>query len=631
MLKRRVRGRRLLATVALLSALVLVAASCGGGGGAGRPIVNPPDPIIPIVPADDHGDTRSDATDLALGSSLPGEIEEGDDDDFFRVQVTNAGTLTVFTTGDLNTQGELQASDGSFLASNDDGGDDKNFEIEHDLGPGTYHVRVRSIGTDTGSYVVRARFLTHDTWGATGAIPPQTMARLDIVSIFNLEQFFSYPRTMGLHFTATAADPDFVLILFPVAHGPNFSIHSRSALGSTTVTVTATDSNGRTASQTFTVTVENLFPRPGIGLYQFPQTVFLDSNYNAHGVWGERRFDLDTYFYDPDGDELSYEVASSNPGAVSAQVMGKNMLVLTGVQTARDAQITVAATDTYGASVAQYSLAIVRNARPEPIMRDWSRDPLVVTVEVCESVTLDLSGYFMDPDGDAIAYGYRPDSLQSYPEELTYRNRHVATANIGGTALTITGVSPGYTTHEVHAYNPHAFADERYYRDTSYGSHDSFTGVKVEIEVTGEEKECDSDEGGEPPDEGGEPPDGGGNAWYAGAFIPLSSDPMIVSVDRPTAEENRVAVVQMCENLNGEDEEYCLPVWFLEGSCVAQAVADERRGEGVWYAFPFSGGETPRAAEEGALQDCRSADETFYRHDAESCRIAVSGVCAIRP
>ena len=156
--KHMVRARRLVATLALLSALILVAASCGGGGGS-RPIKDPGDPIIPIVPADDHGDTRSDATDLAPGSSVQGEIEEEDDDDYFRVQVTEAGTLTVYATGSLDTRGELQGSDGSILASDDDGGDGGNFRIAHDVGPGAYYVRVNSYGTATGSYVVLASFV----------------------------------------------------------------------------------------------------------------------------------------------------------------------------------------------------------------------------------------------------------------------------------------------------------------------------------------------------------------------------------------------------------------------------------------------------------------------------------------
>ena len=115
--------------------------------------------LPPPPPADDHGDTRSDATNLALGSSVQGEIEEGDDDDYFRVQVTEAGTLTVYTTGSLDTRGELQGSDGSIFASDDDGGDRTNFRIAHDVGPGTYYVRVNSYGTATGSYVVLASFV----------------------------------------------------------------------------------------------------------------------------------------------------------------------------------------------------------------------------------------------------------------------------------------------------------------------------------------------------------------------------------------------------------------------------------------------------------------------------------------
>ena len=147
-----------MATLTLLSVIMLVAASCSHDGGGSRAVDTPENPVIPIVPADDHGDTQADATDLARSSSIEGQVEEGDDNDYFRVQVTEATTLTVYTTGDLDTVGELQASDGSILASDDDGGDGGNFRIKHDVGPDTYYVKVSSSGTTTGNYVVLAIF-----------------------------------------------------------------------------------------------------------------------------------------------------------------------------------------------------------------------------------------------------------------------------------------------------------------------------------------------------------------------------------------------------------------------------------------------------------------------------------------
>ena len=109
---------------------------------------------------DDHGDTRFEATDLALGGSVSGVIEEINNDDYFRVEVTEPGTLIVYTTGNADPLGILQASDGSVLAANDDGGEGRNFSIERDVTPGTFYVRMFGrFSSDTGNYVVHAHFV----------------------------------------------------------------------------------------------------------------------------------------------------------------------------------------------------------------------------------------------------------------------------------------------------------------------------------------------------------------------------------------------------------------------------------------------------------------------------------------
>ena len=108
--------------------------------------------------SDDHSNTRSDATNLALDSSLSGEIETGDDVDYFSVQVSESGTLTIYTTGSLDTKGSLENSSGSRLASNDDGGRGSNFRIERSVSAGTYYVKVESYRSRTGSYTLHASF-----------------------------------------------------------------------------------------------------------------------------------------------------------------------------------------------------------------------------------------------------------------------------------------------------------------------------------------------------------------------------------------------------------------------------------------------------------------------------------------
>ena len=106
--------------------------------------------------SDDHGNTRSGATDLPLNSSLAGEIETGGDVDYFRVQVGAPGVLTLYTTGSLDTKGRLESRSGSSLANDDDGGSGTNFSIAHPVSAGTYYVRVESYSSRTGSYTMYA-------------------------------------------------------------------------------------------------------------------------------------------------------------------------------------------------------------------------------------------------------------------------------------------------------------------------------------------------------------------------------------------------------------------------------------------------------------------------------------------
>ena len=106
--------------------------------------------------ADDHGNTRATATSLPLNSPLTGRINRAGDIDYFRMQVTAPGELTVYTTGSTDTVGRLESSSGGTLASNDDGGVDRNFRIVRDVTAGTHYIRVTGFGSRTGSYTLQA-------------------------------------------------------------------------------------------------------------------------------------------------------------------------------------------------------------------------------------------------------------------------------------------------------------------------------------------------------------------------------------------------------------------------------------------------------------------------------------------
>ena len=121
---------------------------------------------------DDHGDTFDTATSVSIPSTTPGEIEEGKEDgdrDYFRVTVAAAGTLTVETTGGVDTYGTLFDGSRTQLATNDDGGSGRNFRISEDVSPGTYYVRVEGYSTRvTGDYTLHVRFAESDS----GTTPP---------------------------------------------------------------------------------------------------------------------------------------------------------------------------------------------------------------------------------------------------------------------------------------------------------------------------------------------------------------------------------------------------------------------------------------------------------------------------
>ena len=116
--------------------------------------------------ADDHGDTLSTATSVALPSETAGVIDPGNDADWFRFEVAASGEATAETTGGLDTVGALYGADGTRLAFNDDSGTGVNFRIQRQLDPGAYYVEVESFGNGTGSYALRLGFEASDD-GAT--------------------------------------------------------------------------------------------------------------------------------------------------------------------------------------------------------------------------------------------------------------------------------------------------------------------------------------------------------------------------------------------------------------------------------------------------------------------------------
>ena len=117
--------------------------------------------LVPTNPplVDDHGGTADDATGVLSGSETRGQIDDGSDADMFRIDITEPGTLTVYSTGMLDTVGRLKRDDGRTIDFDDDGGFETNFRIEAEVAPGTYYVKVTGYNhTQTGAYRLHVEF-----------------------------------------------------------------------------------------------------------------------------------------------------------------------------------------------------------------------------------------------------------------------------------------------------------------------------------------------------------------------------------------------------------------------------------------------------------------------------------------
>ncbi len=113
---------------------------------------------VTVGQGDMHGDTRDAATAVGSDSSTQGSLGIEGDVDYFSVVVSSLTVLTVETTGDTDTFGELQNQDGQVIANADAGGSGGNFRIEREVRAGTYYVRVSgATRAATGGYTLHVK------------------------------------------------------------------------------------------------------------------------------------------------------------------------------------------------------------------------------------------------------------------------------------------------------------------------------------------------------------------------------------------------------------------------------------------------------------------------------------------
>ena len=111
-----------------------------------------------IAVTTDHGDTRGEATPLALESSLPGRINRTGDQDVFVIETPRAALLSVTGSGSANIQGSLTTSEGDVLVSSSGSllNAPRQFSLDATVEAGAYYLTVSHALGGTGSYLLQA-------------------------------------------------------------------------------------------------------------------------------------------------------------------------------------------------------------------------------------------------------------------------------------------------------------------------------------------------------------------------------------------------------------------------------------------------------------------------------------------
>ena len=243
---------------------------------------------------------------------------------------------------------------------------------------------------------------------AVGTIPAQTVFGGETGSV-DVSAFFNDPDGDALTYSAASSN---ATVASASVTGSVVSLEA-GAQGMATVTVTARDPGGLSVQQSFAVTVPNRAPAATGTIPD--QTLSVGQMF---------RLDVSAYFNDPDGDALNYTVSSANSGVVSVMIAGSTVTIA-GVAPGTTT-VTVTAADPGGMSGQQMFAVTVPNRGPASVGTIPAQ-----SVVLGQTVTVDVSPFFSDPDGETLSY------------TAASSNTGVATVATAGSSITVAGVAAG--------------------------------------------------------------------------------------------------------------------------------------------------------------------------------------------
>ena len=258
---------------------------------------------------------------------------------------------------------------------------------------------------------------------ALGDIPPQTLFEGDEFQ-GSVDALFSDPDGDALTYSATSSNSGVVTASMS---GSIITVEA-VAEGTATVTVTATDPDGASASLSVSFTV--------LGRNESP--VVTDTIPPQNLTEGDTvTLDVSGNFSDPDGDELTFTVESTNTNAATATIDGSVVTIIAVAEGM--AIVAVTATDPDDAFALQEVMVTVEAANRAPVAVGTIPD---AGLAVGEEFTAPVVQFFSDPDGDELTYA------------AVSGDTMVVTASMAGSLITVVGVGAGETTIMVTATDP---------------------------------------------------------------------------------------------------------------------------------------------------------------------------------
>ena len=183
-------------------------------------------------------------------------------------------------------------------------------------------------------------------------IPNQTLTVGDSATPLDLSTYFQDPNGKTLTYTVELSNPDPVL---PQVIGSQLTISAWN-IGSTTITVKATNTDDLFTTQNFTVSVAAEENRAPVAVDTLPDQTLTNGDSSAP-------LDLSTYFRYPDGDPLTYTVVSSDPNVATTQRVGSQLTIWT--LNVGNTTVTVRATDANGLFTTQtFTVTVTANEIP---------------------------------------------------------------------------------------------------------------------------------------------------------------------------------------------------------------------------------------------------------------------------